>query len=72
MTVPGFTAQASLGRASGTYRRTMGAISSDRSIQPAFSVLGTIPRLPYCLWETCQVYTVAGSTFELCFCRLWA
>jgi hypothetical protein len=37
MSMPGFTAQASLGRASGTYLRAMRAIPPGGSIQPALS-----------------------------------
>jgi len=71
MTMPGFTAQASLGHASRTYYPSMRSISPYGSIQPALSFSNMILRgRPYrlCLQERCV--EIAPDSYY-CYCSEW-
>ena len=71
MTMPGFTAQASLGRVSGTYHRGTQPIPPGGRIQPALSILDVIRlgRFHLCLWEICyNLPDGTGRTIRVCHC----
>jgi hypothetical protein len=68
MSLPGFTAESSLGRASGTYRHVMPTSQLGALAQPAFDIRGTL-RSSFCVtgW-----YRVCVQGFCFWRCADWA